>query len=163
MLKFVYEKVSEHITRIFAFETELMYLIEGENQAILLDTGSGLGSLYGCVQEILKEHYHEDLPLSILITHGHVDHAMGANEFDECGCSVYMSYKDAYIYENHGKDAFRKQNLSLLKVGEDQGYFDEEKDYQPTMPFSKFKDLKEGDSFDLGNVEINVYACQVIH
>ena len=33
MLKFPTETVDEHITRIYAFGTELMYLIEGTNQS----------------------------------------------------------------------------------------------------------------------------------
>ncbi len=45
MLQFSTEAVSPHITRIYAFATELMYLVEGRTQNILIDTGSGYGSL----------------------------------------------------------------------------------------------------------------------
>ena len=47
MLKFPTETVDEHITRIYAFGTELMYLIEGTKKNVLIDTGSGFGSLKG--------------------------------------------------------------------------------------------------------------------
>ena len=47
-LTFQTEKISERVTRIFAFNTELMYLVEGTERAALLDTGSGFGSLRAC-------------------------------------------------------------------------------------------------------------------
>ena len=56
MLKFPTETVDEHITRIYAFGTELMYLIEGTKKNVLIDTGSGFGSLKGAVDEILAAH-----------------------------------------------------------------------------------------------------------
>lgn len=42
---------------------------------MLLDTGTG--SMKSCVQELT------DKPFIVLLSHGHVDHAMGAPEFDE--------------------------------------------------------------------------------
>ena len=45
MLKFPREMVDSHITRIYAFGTELMYLVEGNEKNVLIDTGSGFGSL----------------------------------------------------------------------------------------------------------------------
>lgn len=45
MLHFPTEKIDAHITRIYAFGTELMYLVEGSEGNVLLDTGSGFGSL----------------------------------------------------------------------------------------------------------------------
>lgn len=56
MLKFPTEVVDSHITRIYAFGTELMYLIEGTKKNVLIDTGSGFGSLKGAVDEILAAH-----------------------------------------------------------------------------------------------------------
>ena len=75
-LVFRTEKVTERITRIYAFATELMYLVEGTEKAVLIDTGSGIGSLKACVEQLT------DKPVVVLVTHGHVDHAMGAAEFD---------------------------------------------------------------------------------
>ena len=145
MLTFKTEKISEHVTRIFAFATEIMYLVEGEDRAALLDTGSGFGSLKACVEQLT------DKPLVVLMTHGHVDHAMGASEFGD----VYMNLKDEYIYNDHGEEEFRKGGLALSPVADQI----KDEDYVPTAPFSVFKDLRGGDSFDLGGVTIEIYDC----
>ena len=87
MLQFKTEKLTARVTRIYGFCGELMYLVEGKEKAALLDTGTGIGSLKACVQKLT------DKPVMVLLTHGHVDHAMGAPEFEE----VYMNHKDDYI------------------------------------------------------------------
>jgi glyoxylase-like metal-dependent hydrolase (beta-lactamase superfamily II) len=80
-----------------------------------------------------------------LMTHGHVDHAMGSAEFADC----YMNLQDAYIYEEHGKMEFRKAGFAGLGTG-DSEITDE--DIIPTAPLSHYRDMKGGDSFDLGEV-----------
>ena len=72
MVNFRTEKVSENITRIFGISGELWYLVEGTQKAALLDTGSGIGRMKPLIDSLT------DKPLLILLTHGHVDHAMGA-------------------------------------------------------------------------------------
>ena len=90
MVTFKTEKVSDRVTRIFGICTELMYLVEGEDRAALIDTGSGFGSLKQTVEKLT------DKPVIVLLTHGHVDHAMGAGEFE----TVYMNHNDDDIFKN---------------------------------------------------------------
>ncbi len=144
-LVFKTEKVTERITRIYAFATELMYLVEGTEKAVLIDTGSGIGSLKACVEQLT------DKPVIVLVTHGHVDHAMGAAEFE----NVYMSHEDDYIYEKHGTDAFRRSCFSTATPPFEAG----EEDLIPTMKLSEIKNLTEGDRFDLGGISVEIYAC----
>lgn len=146
MFEFKTEKLTECVTRIFALATELMYLVEGDERAALLDTGSGIGSLAACVCSLT------DKPLIVLMTHGHVDHAMGAAEFAD----IYMNLKDTYIYEEHGIDAFRKAGLVLMPEGSP---IPRESDWIPTAPIEAFKDLKGGEIFDLGGEQIEIYDC----
>lgn len=145
MLKLKTEKISKRVTRIFAFTSELMYLVEGDEKAALLDTGSGLGSLSECVKELT------DKPVIVLITHGHVDHALGAAEFSE----VYMNRNDDYIFNQHVDMAFRKAYLS--SVPPEIKFTDA--DIVPPLNVESFSNIRGGDSFDLGGVTVDVYDC----
>lgn len=145
MVKFHSEKISEHITRIYGLTEEQMYLVTGSQKAALIDTGSGAGSLRSYVETLT------DKPVIVLLTHGHVDHAMGAPEFD----TVYMSREDDYIYSQHCELEVRKGYLSQSPE------FDRivEEDYIPAASADSFHDLKDGDVFDLGGISVEVYAC----
>lgn len=145
MLEFKTESVSDRIIRIHALSSELMYLVVGDKRAALLDTGSGIGSLKTCVEQLTE------LPVTVLLTHGHVDHAMGAAEFDQ----VYMNRKDDYIYLQHGDKEFRKFSLSLVAPGVEAT----EADLIPTRDVNTLRDMKGGDVFDLGGVHVEVYDC----
>ncbi len=158
MLQFRSEKVSKHITRIYAFSTELMYLVEAEKKDVLIDTGSGFGSLYRAIEDIRRQHNSLEKPLEVLLTHGHLDHAMGAQEFLDAGCPVYLNHEDRYVFVEHAKDAFRKGGIPMLQT-DGLGRFVEEEDYISSPMFDDFLDVKEGDVFDLGNVIIETFAC----
>lgn len=146
MAEFKTEKVSERVTRIYAVNTELMYLVEGTSRAALLDTGSGFGSLKRVVETLT------DKPVIVLLTHGHTDHAMGAGEFEE----VYMNHEDDDIYQVHGEKEFRWDGMKMSEAYDKL----EESDYIETKPLSLMKDMKAGDVFDLGELHIDVYDCK---
>ncbi|MCD7746542.1 MAG: MBL fold metallo-hydrolase [Lachnospiraceae bacterium] len=145
MITFRTEKVTGRVTRIYAVCTELCYLVEGDDRAALIDTGSGFGSLRQVVDQLT------DKPLIVLLTHGHTDHAMGCGEFMDC--DKYLSHVDEYIYDLHGDDKFRHEGMALAE----DGVVVTEEDYIPTIPFSSYRDLKEGDRFDLGGESIEIY------
>ena len=141
MITFEHEKISPSTTRIKAPGLELMYLVEGRERAALIDTGSGLGFLRAYVEQLT------DKPVIVLLTHGHVDHAMGAGEFPE----VYMNHADDYIYLQHADMAFRRDGLFLCtqKV--------EEQEIIPAKDLSEIRQMAGGDSFDLGGIHIDIY------
>jgi len=53
------------------------YLVVGDERALLIDTGWGVGDLAGLAASL------SPLPLAVVITHGHVDHVSGAYQFPE--------------------------------------------------------------------------------
>lgn len=62
------------------------FLVEGEERAALIDTGTGIGNLYEVVRELT------DKPLIILITHAHFDHDGGIKQFENI--PVYLNPED---------------------------------------------------------------------
>lgn len=147
MLQFKTEKINDRVTRIFCFTTELAYLVEGDRMAALLDSGSGIGSIRACVEKLT------DKPLIVLLTHGHVDHAMGASEWS--ADQIYMNHEDDYVYRDHSSYEKRWGGLSLSEIQDEVT----EADFIPPLDCAQFHDLKSGDVFDLGGISIEMYAC----
>lgn len=71
------EKLTDHVTRISGLISEYMYLVEGSERALLIDSGCGAGDIRSFVESLTS------LPLSVVLTHGHYDHAGGAGRFEE--------------------------------------------------------------------------------
>ena len=66
------------------FDVASMYLLVGQEKAMLIDCGMGLGDLRGAVEMIT------DKPLIVVITHNHLDHTGNARQFEE----IWMSPDD---------------------------------------------------------------------
>jgi len=105
MNAFKTERLSEHLIRITDITEVCCYLVVGTERACLLDTCLGYGDLLQCVRELT------DLPVSVILTHGHYDHNGGAAQFD----TVYMNEKELPVYKKHTapewRNALRLQSL----------------------------------------------------
>ena len=53
-----------------------MYLLEGDERALLIDTGWGSGTLRAYVEKLTSK------PVTVVLTHGHLDHAGGCGEWE---------------------------------------------------------------------------------
>lgn len=58
-----------------------MYLIDGPQKCMLIDTGFGVGNLKGLIHELVG-----DKPILVANTHAHYDHAYGNCQFETCYC-----------------------------------------------------------------------------
>lgn len=138
------EKVTPAITAIRSLTGEIMYLVEGEEKAALIDTCLGVGHLRSFVEKLTKK------PITVILTHGHIDHAMGAPEFDD----VYMNSVDRKMYlgmrDIVGRKGYIENNMGSMPD------FEEDDFVQPSD--KEFKELKHGDCFDLGGIHLDVYA-----
>lgn len=137
-------KISEHVTRITSLTGEFLYLIEGKRKAVLVDTCLGVGHLKKYVEKLT------DKPITVIVSHGHVDHAMGAPEFD----NVYMNSADNDIYNEHKAMEIRK---NYIQMGlSDRVAMLQADDFVPTTE-ANFHDLIDGMTFDLGEITLTVY------
>ena len=138
------EKVTEHITRIRAFwDDACMYYVRGKDTGLLIDTGYGFGHLKEYVDTLAKQ------PYKVVLSHGHLDHAGGAGEWDE----VYMNSLDLNLYYKHSdiheRNNFLKNYVPNLDDYDSELFVGNHDDH--------FKELSDGDAFDLGDVTVKTY------
>ena len=140
-MNFTTEKITERMYRIKDRIGVAMYLVSGDCQSLLIDTGYGLKGLREFV------HSLTDLPLTVVLTHGHVDHAMGAGEFEK----VYMNPADKETFYYHSQKSCRL-NVIHTAVPE----FDDEL----VEPYAdEFLELHDGQVFDLGNLTVEAVSA----
>ena len=75
-----------------------MYLLLGEEKALLIDTAYGFTDVPKAIKEIT------DLPLIVANTHAHFDHIHGNHMYSE----VYLSQKDEELFRLHTDYAYCK-------------------------------------------------------
>ena len=136
-LRFRNEQVTEHMYRINEGTGVSEYLVIGNERAMLIDTGMGVGDLKEYVLSLT------DKPLSVYITHGHVDHAGGSWAFRE----VYMNSLDAALERKQTSLSFRKQMMK------NSGFDISDSDYVPQRT-EKYLELHDKDLVDLGGVHV---------
>ena len=75
----------ENLWAISEVGKTVMYVVNGEKKALLLDTGFGMVPLRQVASQLCGEK-----PLLVVNSHGHLDHNSGNNQFD----SVYVGRYD---------------------------------------------------------------------
>ena len=90
---FVSYALNDHIDQILGQGGELCYLVKGEKEAVLIDGLEGAGSLKSFVEELT------DLPVKLVLTHGHLDHIGAAFEY-KC-CMIHPDDMDLFYDERH--------------------------------------------------------------
>lgn len=136
--QFTASPLTPRITRIVDRLGVMMYLVQGDERAVLIDSGYGVGNLKSFIDDMTP------LPVTVLLTHAHLDHAFGSGSFSD----VQMSPHDHDVLHDHGvliqsvhADA-RSHGLTVI---------------DPPDP-STFHDLHDGEIFDLGGVHIQALA-----
>jgi len=134
------EPINERITRILMPGHVYSYLVEGRDRAAVIDCGCGLGSFRTYIEARLQGK-----PYDLILTHGHVDHAGGASEFD----CVWLTEADFGLASRHTQKEIRRDYLRRS-----QHEFDETKLVEPkTVGYAA---LAYGQCFDLGGEILEV-------
>jgi glyoxylase-like metal-dependent hydrolase (beta-lactamase superfamily II) len=76
--------------------TVFMYLLVGGKKALLIDSGYGLLDLASIVRGIT------DKEVICALSHGHIDHALGARQFGD----TYLHSLDSEVYQRHSSPDF---------------------------------------------------------
>lgn len=116
--------------------TEYMFLLEGEEKALLIDTGYGVGNLRAFVEKLTKK------PILVTNTHYHPDHAAGNGEFD----CAYVSA--GWEVDAPSVDAEGAVPFDLKK-----------------LPYPEYEKIIVGDGyvFELGGREVEVLEAKPAH
>lgn len=101
---FTAKKIRDNVTLIAGLGGEQCYLIEGSEKALLIDGLAGVGSLKAYIRELT------DLPVTVVNTHGHVDHIGADFEYGE----VYIDPVDIPLLYAHSDPEMR---LGFAKSG----------------------------------------------
>lgn len=149
MTYFSHEKITGHITRIRDVSGVCMYLVEGSERAALIDSGVGFGDLRGYVAALTgKEPF-------VIVTHGHVDHAMGAGAFSE----AYIPAADEVVYSLHSE--VQERMGYVMGSGISGGHPEliqaaDSSEWKEVKPWEQFRTLNVGDVFDLGGISLEI-------
>lgn len=148
MTYFTHEQVSPKIVRIRDASLTAVYLVLGDKQVALIDTGIGLGSLRSYIEGICPR------PVDmVILTHGHLDHANGVGEYADV--PVYLNPLDKDLMHKHADVQKRLEYTRDIwqRLGKQPPDLTE-KDAIPAYDPNKTLPLQHGQKFDLGGVTI---------
>ena len=122
--------INDHIKLLNDHNEGTGYLVTGTEKALVIDTMNG----YEDVNALAKTY--TDLPITVVNTHGHPDHIYGNIYFNE----VYLNPADYELAEKWFADP---EFTSAIKG--------------TGLKPAAFLPVKEGDVFDLGGIQLEVY------
>lgn len=141
-MAFEYQEVLPGVFHIRDGMGVCMTLLAGEEQALLFDTGYGVEDVHAFVRTLT------DKPLTVILSHGHHDHAIGARWFEK----TYMFAEDIpdfLTYTGEKQRGIVKGQAEGKGLAVVQDYLT----FSPSLP----ENLQEG------NIELGGMTAQVIH
>ena len=142
---FTAREIAPRTTAIIGLGNELCYLVEGNTRALLIDSLIGVGNLRAFCRELT------DLPITLVNTHGHVDHTGGNFDFDECYIhpnDIPLMYEKEELRVGYVKNGMKKSGKQLVLL---------ENDFTISRPM-KTLPVYGGFVFDLGDRAVEVIA-----
>lgn len=131
--------IDKNIWSISGQANDQMYLVAGSRKAMLVDTGMGIGDLANQVRKLTS------LPLIVVNTHGHPDHAGGNGGFKE----AWLHPADEAIMCRMCTDQYRKDDIKAFLGEESPKYTETIKQLIGYRPLPIIP-ITAGQVFDLG-------------
>jgi glyoxylase-like metal-dependent hydrolase (beta-lactamase superfamily II) len=144
---FTASEVAEKVWRIDDHGADNLYLVAGSEKALLIDTGLGVGDIMKVVRTLT------DLPLIVVNTHGHPDHAGGNNQFAEVHAHPDDFGLIGFFSTPEQKANMRAQATTGVEVPEDQLFREAE-----AATDTKLVPVTDGDAFELGGRRLEVIS-----
>lgn len=142
------QEVAPKIYKINEYNLSTMFVIVGSERALCIDCGTGVGDYKAVIERLV-----EGKPYDMVLSHGHVDHVGGREQFDK----IYVGRRDKDIVKE-ATLSYRKFYIIIMR-------------YLMFFKCIKFKDavmkkvekepelipICEGFTFDLGDRKIEVF------
>ena len=142
------EEIAPGSYKIYERRDATMYLVCGKERACLIDTAYGLSDLKALARRLT------DLPVTVVNTHGHIDHVLGNHWFHDGGNGrARMHPADRPLYEEIASGYADMLNEPWVK--ETFGEFLRGID-PAAVRFPRAEDVREGDTIDLGGKALDV-------
>ena len=137
--------ITDDIYLINEFDGSNCYLLVGTEKALLIDCGTGFCDLRGACEKITS------LPITVVVTHCHVDHIGGAGQFEE----IYIHPDDCRSMNKLQmslpmRKLYLKRNSAVKANG-----FTVKNIVKPKYK-TRLLPVNDGYYFDLGNKKISV-------
>jgi len=151
---FPYAEIAPNTYEIGEFDCASMFLLVGDEQAMVIDTGVGIGDLAGFVRKLT------DKPLMVCYTHSHMDHTGGAGAFD----NAHIHPRDMEGFTTGGGigHSIERRIWYIKMIAErEKGDYPYNLDVDVTEwgPQPPLTPLEDGQVIDLGNRRVTVIAC----
>jgi glyoxylase-like metal-dependent hydrolase (beta-lactamase superfamily II) len=142
---YTHQKISDSTTCIIDKTGVHCFLVEGRDRAMLIDTANGVKGLKEYVEKLTA------LPVEVLLTHGHCDHAGGAAAFEK----VYLNAADWELVSRHATMESKMGYVTFC--GGEEGAKLKESDFVGEKQ-SPYLDVQDGQLFDLGGITLEAVA-----
>lgn len=139
------QEISSGVYKVNEYNLTTMFVIVGENKAVTIDCGTGIGDYRRVISKITK------LPVDLIVTHGHVDHIGGRGQFEK----MYISEKDQVLIKDVNV-FYRKMYVLLMKAMGFKVLKNKAMAFEKVFREPQVNYLKEGDIIDLGGKTITV-------
>ena len=143
-------KIYPWLYSIYDPDSVYCYLAVGEEKALLYDTAYGVGSLPGVIKKLT------DKPVTVVLSHGHIDHANGAYQFDE----AWLHADDFELAMEHTSSYYRESIIYGLAENGQVLPDNFDKDAYIQAGAGNIKELETGRIFDLGGLHMEVFIME---